>query len=286
MPGYFVADFNGQVLMALVIVTQCWVLIVFVVEVTLTFLIPQSLAKWSTSISRVYLCLAGLALISHIKCAFTHPGRFEADSSGKAAEMCKVCSYPKVERVHHCKTCGVCILLMDHHCPFVNNCIGAGNHKFFLLFCWYTALSCLFTLCLAALTLGEALANLEAMFRMWVLLLGLCATCIAGFFFVLVSILLVRQVGRVLRNRTYIEELKSKAGPELTFVEALHQVFGRASLLQCLLPISPKLSAAKHTSISKVSAVSSKLEDFLIIAIPGVSLLVVLSLVYLNLGPK
>ena len=62
--------------------------------------------------------------------------------------ICRRCKSYKPYRAHHCSICQRCIIKMDHHCPWINNCVGIGNHKYFLLFIFYTSISCLYSLLL------------------------------------------------------------------------------------------------------------------------------------------
>ncbi|KAJ7704046.1 DHHC palmitoyltransferase-domain-containing protein [Mycena rosella] len=45
----------------------------------------------------------------------------------------------------HCRVCGTCVLKFDHHYPWIEQCVGARNHKFFLNFVLATALFTLYT---------------------------------------------------------------------------------------------------------------------------------------------
>ena len=49
---------------------------------------------------------------------------------------------PKPERTHHCSVCEVCILKFDHHCPWLNQCVGVGNERYFVLFMVWLSLGC------------------------------------------------------------------------------------------------------------------------------------------------
>jgi len=66
----------------------------------------------------------------------------------RSLRLCRRCKAFKPQRAHHCSVCGRCIIKMDHHCPWVNNCVGIGNHKYFLLFVFYTFLSCIYAISL------------------------------------------------------------------------------------------------------------------------------------------
>ena len=64
----------------------------------------------------------------------------------KYLNVCEHDNCVKPPRTHHCSTCGRCVIRMDHHCHWVANCVGMHNMKMFLLFVFYTAAVCVFTI--------------------------------------------------------------------------------------------------------------------------------------------
>ncbi|KAJ1023573.1 hypothetical protein NDA16_003190 [Ustilago loliicola] len=54
----------------------------------------------------------------------------------------KLVAPPKPERAHHCRACKTCTLKFDHHCPWLNQCVGLGNERYFVLFMSWLSFGC------------------------------------------------------------------------------------------------------------------------------------------------
>lgn len=97
------------------------------------------------------ICCISLFMVSwcHLATCFGDPGSVPWNAhptkidriSGTKMSICGHCDSYKPPGSHHDRVSGRCISRMDHFCPWMNNAIGAGNQKNFLLFLIYTGLA-------------------------------------------------------------------------------------------------------------------------------------------------
>lgn len=146
----------------------------YALYVIYTYVITGSGTSATLTFYIAYLPCAILALVHLVKVQFTNPGAVplgarplpllpgegdgnEDDQSQcflatrvprrRGIRRCRRCNNNyKPPRSHHDSVTGRCIVKFDHFCPWAGNAIGALNHKFFLLFIFYTFLTSIVSL--------------------------------------------------------------------------------------------------------------------------------------------
>ncbi|EIE24647.1 zf-DHHC-domain-containing protein [Coccomyxa subellipsoidea C-169] len=166
--------------------------------------------------------------------------------------FCTHCRQVKPPQAHHCSRCTTCVMDMDHHCLFLNNCVGRGNIRHFILLLVFLFWSCTYTFLLccalhwrrwdeAAMTWQRLLLPIAKSKRYWEAILVtprflLVAPAwqaavtylmsLTGGSCVGVTILLASQLRLIVRGQTYIESLAAAPSHGGDWQASLRRIFG------------------------------------------------------------
>lgn len=160
--AWFIRDVCG-----IICASMTWFLILYAEFVVMTIILLPNPSFYSYANMVIFNLLAFLASSSHMRAMLSDPVKSlliciyqrkililtsifqgavpKGNATNKAIQemglregqvlfKCPKCCSIKPERAHHCSVCQRCIRKMDHHCVWVNNCVGEGNQKYFVLF--------------------------------------------------------------------------------------------------------------------------------------------------------
>ena len=89
--------------------------------------------------------------------------------------FCSTCLNFKPDRAHHCSEIDRCVRKMDHFCPWVGGIVSETSFKYFIQFCFYTALFCTHSLVFMAYFFAERHRQSGFLDVHWILTLAFAA---------------------------------------------------------------------------------------------------------------
>ena len=186
----------------------------------------------------------------------------KARMHGKTPRKCQRSGIYKPPRAHFDSGVQRNVIKMDHHCPWVNNTVGLGNHKFFMLFCLYVSLASWYAIILMVVmfvTTSCAISGKQEFVPPHCVnsrhpenIIFIILLCIESLLFGLFTMcMLCDQIHSVVTNQTYIDRLKDKnsnskrrrrgAGWWARFCTHMREVVGdRPKIQDWFLPTTPK----------------------------------------------
>ena len=194
----------------------------------------------------LFICLqisVSLAFISHLRCAFSDPGKTPkldpVEVHGEEVNYCEFCDQYKPPRTHHCRKCCICIHRMDHHCIWINNCVGFLNHKYFLLFLMYIMLSAAIGI-LIILYCGFLFLKSRGEFIHWKVFLVLVAGFECLLFMIFTGDYLWEQISLITNSQSTIERVHRKYGENFGRLENMKRILG-SNMWLWFLPVSSRI---------------------------------------------
>lgn len=140
---------------------------------SLLYLIPQVFPESRWSMSFLTFFIFSETVINWHRSYFDTANYVKADtvkqhfpfeqSTPPNWRACFKCQVDAPPRSHHCNYCGKCILKREQHCFLTGSCIGFYNQKFFVMFCFWSAVATMFSIYLQISYLhADVLPNLQS----------------------------------------------------------------------------------------------------------------------------
>ena len=107
-----------RVLFALSLLLNCFL--------TVHFVVTKPLSKHKNNFADIS------AVVKQSVQAQAQEGPSNADQS-PAADLCCICLVDADIMSMHCHECNLCVLDVDHHVTFLNNCVGRGNRRLYVI---------------------------------------------------------------------------------------------------------------------------------------------------------
>jgi hypothetical protein len=233
----------------------------------------------------IYTFLAFMAVASHTRCQFTAPGvvpnnakppskpEFNTDTKEEQEQLNiyygKMHSRYTHHRTgtlkprtsHYCHEVDAVVIKMDHYCPWVNNVVALFTQKYFLLFVFYTCLTCIF----CAITLGGRFfscyrSNARAKYSGWqqthkkplwckpdttdtvVTICNVIEAIIFGIFTIAMG---CDQAEAIAENTNYIDRLQKKKGDKQTLLQSMEDIWGEPFGWRWFFPLAPTKTLRK-----------------------------------------